>query len=144
MPACLRYNVSESPKPLTAFSRAFYGPRDLTQDRRASTPLTARPSHNGGHHHARSQRRVPTSRTPSSTFLKMLRGGFAPSGYRPSNDQPIEFGALHVHFDMPLTIADLVRNARQESSRFPMTRTAPRFTPATSAQRTIELGQDVK
>ena len=79
----------------------------------------------------------------SSIFLKMLRGGFAPSGYRPSNDQPIEFGALHVPFDMPLTIADLVRNAHQESSRFPMTRTAPRFTPATSAQRTIELGQDV-
>ena len=110
---------------------------------RASTPLTARPSHNGGHHHARPQRRVPTSRTPSSILLKMLRGGFAPSGYRPSNDQPIEFGALHVPFDMPLTIADLVRNAHQESSRFPMTRTAPRFTPATSAQRTIELGQDV-
>ena len=34
----------------------------LYQDRRASTPLTARLSQNGGHHHARPQRRVPTSR----------------------------------------------------------------------------------
>ena len=87
---------------------AFYGPRDLTQDRRASTPLTARPSHNGGHHHARPQRRVPTSRMLSSIFLKMLRGGFAPSGYRPSNDQPTASRALHAHLDMLLTTADLI------------------------------------
>ena len=79
----------------------------------------------------------------TSIFLKMLRGGSAPSGYRPSNDQPIEQGALHAHLDLPLTIADLMRSARQESSRFPTTRTAPRFAPATSAQRTTELRQDV-
>ena len=34
----------------------------LYQDRRASTPLTARLSQIGGHHHARPERRVPTSR----------------------------------------------------------------------------------
>ena len=55
---------------------AFYGPRDLTQDRCASTPLTARLSPNGGHHHARPQRRVPTSRMLSSFFLKTQHGGF--------------------------------------------------------------------
>jgi hypothetical protein len=33
----------------------------------------------------------------------------------------------------------LMQSARPETSRFPMTRTAPRFAPATSAQRTPEL-----
>ena len=33
-----------------------------SQDRRASTPLTARLSPIGGHQHARPERRVPTSR----------------------------------------------------------------------------------
>ena len=46
------------------------------KDRRASTPLTARLSPNGGHHHARPQRRVPTSRRLSSFFLKTQHGGF--------------------------------------------------------------------
>ena len=116
---------------------AFYGPRDLTQDRRASTPLTARHSHNGGHHHARPQRRVPTSRMLSSIFLKMLRGGFAPSGYRPTNDQPIASRALLAHLDMLLTTADLIRSARAKASRFPMTLAAPRLTSETptSARR---------
>ena len=122
-----------TPEALTA----FYGPRDLTQDRRASTPLTARHSHNGGHHHARPQRRVPTSRMLSSIFLKMLRGGFAPSGYRPTNDQPIASRALLAHLDMLLTTADLIRSARAKASRFPMTLAAPRLTSETptSARR---------
>ena len=116
---------------------AFYGPRDLTQDRCASTPPTARPSHNGGHHHARPQRRVPTSRMLSSIFLKMLRGGSAPSGYRPSNDQPTASRDLHTHLDMLLTTADLIRSAHAKASRFPMTFAAPRFTSETptSARR---------
>jgi hypothetical protein len=78
----------------------------------------------------------------SSIFLKMLRGGFAPSGYRPSNDQLIEFGDLHAHFDMPLTIADLVRSARPESSRFPMTLAAPRLsseTPTSARRSSIQM-----
>jgi hypothetical protein len=47
-----------------------------SQVRRESTPLTARLSPNGGHHHARPQRRVPTSRILSSIFLKTQHGGF--------------------------------------------------------------------
>ena len=126
------------PSELSEALTAFYGPRDLTQDRRASTPLTARPSHNGGRHqHARPQRRVPTSRMLSSIFLKMLRGGFAPSGYRPTNDRPIASRALLAHLDMLLTTADLIRSARAKASRFPMTFTAPRLTTETptSARR---------
>ena len=46
------------------------------------------------------------------TFLKMQRGGLAPSCYRPSNDQPSEPGALHAqHLDMLLTFTDLMRSA---------------------------------
>ena len=44
-------------------------------------------------------------------FLKMQRGGLAPSCYRPSNDQPSEPGALHAHLDMLLTFTDLMRSA---------------------------------
>ena len=39
----------------------------------------------------------------TSIFLKMLRGGSAPAGHRPSNDQPSEPGVLHAHLDMLLT-----------------------------------------
>jgi hypothetical protein len=85
----------------------------------------------------RPQRRVPTSRMLSSIFLKMLRGGFAPSGYRPTNDQPIASRALLAHLDMLLTTADLIRSARAKASRFPMTLAAPRLTSETptSARR---------
>jgi hypothetical protein len=73
----------------------------------------------------------------SSIFLKMLRGGFAPSGYRPTNDQPIASRALLAHLDMLLTTADLIRSARAKASRFPMTLAAPRLTSETptSARR---------
>ena len=56
---------------------------------------------------------------------------------QPANQEPCTppFHAAHIRRSM--------QSARQEHSRFPMTRTPPRFTPATSAQRTIELGQDV-
>ena len=73
----------------------------------------------------------------SSIFLKMLRGGSAPSGYRPTNDQPIASRALLAHLDMLLTTADLIRSARAKASRFPMTLAAPRLTSETptSARR---------
>ena len=68
----------------------------------------------------------------SSIFLKMLRGGLvAPSGYRPSNDQPTASRDLHTHLDMLLTTADLIRSAHAKASRFPMTFAAPRFTSET-------------
>jgi len=54
-----------------------------------------------------------------------------------------ESGALQALLDLPLTTADLMWSARQEPSRFPTTRSSPRLTPATAAQRTTELGQDV-
>jgi hypothetical protein len=50
-----------------------------------------------------------------------------------------ESGALQAHLNPALTFADLARSARPETSRFPTTRTAPRFAPATSAQRKPEL-----
>jgi hypothetical protein len=83
----------------------------LTHDSRSHTPLNSRLKITQQlltHPNSSESRDALTSRMPSSIFSKMLRGGFALSGYRPSNDQPIEFGALHVHFDMPLTTAALM------------------------------------
>ena len=85
-------------------------------------------------HHARPQRRVPTSRMPSSIFLKMLRGSFAPSRYRTSNDHHSNPEPGTPTLTCCSHIADLVRSARSESSRFPMTIDAPRSNSANPAR----------
>lgn len=75
----------------------------------------------------------------TSIFLKRQGGDWYSHLLTTKSRQTNECRALHAHLDMPLTIADLARSARPETSRFPMTRTAPRLAPTTSAQRTPEL-----
>ena len=75
----------------------------------------------------------------TSIFLKRQGGDWYSHLLTTKSRQTNECRALHAYLDMPLTIADLARSARPETSRFPMTRTAPRLAPTTSAQRTPEL-----
>ena len=72
----------------------------------------------------------------TSIFLKRQGGDWYSHLLTTKSRQTNECRALHAYLDMPLTIADLARSARPETSRFPMTRTAPRLAPTTSAQRT--------
>ena len=67
----------------------------------------------------------------TSIFLKRQGGDWYSHLLTTKSRQTNECRALHAHLDMPLTIADLARSARPESSRFPMTTDAPRFNSAT-------------
>jgi hypothetical protein len=100
------------------------------KDRRASTAHPACFSQNGGAIHARPQRRIPPQGC-TSIFLKRQGGDWYSHLLTTKPRQTNECRALHAHLDMPLTIADLARSARPETSRFPMTRTAPRLAPTT-------------
>ena len=70
----------------------------------------------------------------TSIFLKRQGGDWYSHLLTTKSRQTNECRALHAHLDMPLTIADLARSARPESSRFPMTIYAPRFNSATPAR----------
>ena len=90
-----------------------------SQDRRASTPLTARLSQNGGH--ARPQRRVPTSRMLSCIFLKTSALGLSHAAVT-SHDKSrttTESGALHARLDMLLTFADAHAKRPSRSQQIP-------------------------
>jgi hypothetical protein len=67
----------------------------------------------------------------TSIFLKRQGGDWYSHLLTTKSRQTNECRALHAHLDMPLSIADLARSARPESSRFPMTTDAPRFNSAT-------------
>ena len=107
--------------------------------RRASTPLTACLSQNGGHHLVWPQRRVPPSKVLEHLLEEAGWRLVLPPAHERLTNNATKPGALHAHLDILLTLADLVRSARPNASRFPITLTAPRLSSATSAQRTPEI-----
>ena len=109
--------------------------------RRASTPLTACLSQNGGHHLVWPQRRVPPSKVLKHLLEEAGWRLVIPPAHERLTNNATKPGALHAHLDILLTLADLVRSARPNASRFPITLTAPRLSSATSAQRTPEIGK---
>ena len=107
--------------------------------RRASTPLTACLSQNGGHHLVWPQRRVPPSKVLEHLLEEAGWRLVLPPAHERLTNNATKPGALHAHLDILLTLADLVRSARPNASRFPITLTAPRLSSATTAQRTPEI-----
>ena len=113
--------------------------RTVRKVRRASTPLTACLSQNGGHHLVWPQRRVPPSKVLEHLLEEAGWRLVLPPAHERLTNNATKPGALHAHLDILLTLADLVRSARPNASRFPITLTAPRLSSATSAQRTPEI-----
>jgi hypothetical protein len=111
----------------------FYGPRDLTQDRRAST-LSQPDSRRTAVFITLGLNNDYLLQGCTSIFLKRQSGDWYSHLLSTNHEQTNAPRALHALLDMPLTIADLIRNARPESSRFPMTTDAPRFNPASLAR----------
>ena len=116
----------------------------LYQDRRASTPLTACLSQNGGHHLVWPQRRVPPSKVLEHLLEEAGWRLVLPPAHERLTNNATKPGALHAHLDILLTLADLVRSARPNASRFPITLTAPRLSSATTAQRTSEIDKTAR
>ena len=116
----------------------------LYQERRASTPLTACHSQNGGHHLVWPQRRVPPSKVLEHLLEEAGWRLVLPPAHEQLTNNATKSGALHAHLDILLTLADLVRSARPKASRFPITLAAPRFSSATPAQRTPEIDKTAR
>ena len=132
---CARCYIRCAPKSAISIKMQSY----CRKVRRASTPLTACLSQNGGHHLVWPQRRVPPSKVLKHLLEEAGWRLVLPPAHERLTNNATKPGALHAHLDILLTLADLVRSARPNASRFPITLTAPRLSSATSAQRTPEI-----